>query len=188
MISLLADWVCGCLVPIHKSHFLSALLKLWLWLHVSFLQRISTILTVFNTAHLARQTLTCLGTFGRHLPSIALKALADILSEGEIGVSIDGDAVVIVESLSHSKPFKKCCKSSGSVELTFSAVLEACAACCCQGTISFPRPKWPAYAQASWEMPSCMHPSPARICDKALAVHADTQMRSWRQNRLDRFK
>mmetsp|Transcript_61966 Transcript_61966/g.98130 ORF Transcript_61966/g.98130 Transcript_61966/m.98130 type:complete len:523 (-) Transcript_61966:186-1754(-) len=32
------------------------------------------------------------------LPSIALKALADILSEGEIGVSIDGDAVVIVES------------------------------------------------------------------------------------------
>ena len=27
MISLLADWVCGCLVPIHKSHFLSALLK-----------------------------------------------------------------------------------------------------------------------------------------------------------------
>ena len=65
--------------------------------------------------------LPCLGTFGKHLPSIALKALADILSEGEIGVSIDGDAVVIVESLSHSKPFKKICKSSTSVELTFSA-------------------------------------------------------------------
>ena len=68
------------------------------------LQRISTILTVLSTRN---STVPCLDTLGKHLPSIALKALSDILSEGEIGVSIDGDAVVIVESLSHSKPLKK---------------------------------------------------------------------------------
>ena len=37
------------------------------------------------------------------LPSIALESLAHIFSEGEVSVSINGDAVVIVESLRHSK-------------------------------------------------------------------------------------
>ena len=37
------------------------------------------------------------------LPAIWLEALAHILGEGEVGVAIDGDAVVIVEGLGPSK-------------------------------------------------------------------------------------
>ena len=37
-------------------------------------------------------------TFPR-LPAIGLEALAHILGEGEIGVAIDGDAVVVIEGL-----------------------------------------------------------------------------------------
>ena len=34
-----------------------------------------------------------------HLPAVALEALAHVLGEGEIGVAIDSDAIVIVEGL-----------------------------------------------------------------------------------------
>ena len=37
------------------------------------------------------------------LPAIWLEALAHILGEGEVGVAIDGDAVVIVEGLGRRK-------------------------------------------------------------------------------------
>ena len=108
MISLLADWVYGCLVfnsskPFHvcptKALTLTACQLLTEDLH--------NLGSLVQHSAFSTNALPCLGTFGKHLPSVALKALADILSEGEIGVSIDGDAVVIVESLSHSKPFKK---------------------------------------------------------------------------------
>ena len=144
---------------------------------------------MFNTAHLARQTLPCLGTFGKHLPSIALKALADILSEGEIGVSIDGDAVVIVESLSHSKPFKKCCKSSGSVELTFSAVLEACAACCCQS--AFPGPSGQHMRKLREKCPpACIHHlqefvTRLRLCTLILKCDRDVKI-DWTGSSMSR--
>jgi hypothetical protein len=75
-----------------------------------------------------------------HMPAIGGVSLAYIFGEGELGVSVDGDVVVIVEND----------ELSWYPSVSMRRVLKEVV----------PRPKCPAIEEASLEIPSCRQPSP----------------------------